>query len=84
MSAKTCRVILGGLCVVACILGLVTVLAIQPATAQSITPDLSRSDVIKIIAVVPENVGINLRGVGLSGLNLAGLDLSHSNQLDFL
>lgn len=57
-----------------------TTLNFNQATAQDQPPppaaDLTRSDVIKLIAVADS---VNLRGVNLQGVNLSGLDLSGAN-----
>jgi uncharacterized protein YjbI with pentapeptide repeats len=41
--------------------------------------DLTRADVIKLIAVLQEGERLNLRGVDLSGVNLSNLDLTGAN-----
>ena len=50
----------------------------SPLSAQANTPDLTRSEVIQLIANV-DGDGLNLRGVDLSGVDLSFLDLSHAD-----
>ena len=69
------------LTIIAGILVLITLLipaSTNWAKTQTIDADLSRPEVIKLIAVATE-MGLNFRGVNLSGINLEGLDLSNAN-----
>jgi uncharacterized protein YjbI with pentapeptide repeats len=57
-------------------------LKIIPFKLKYMEPDLTRTEVIKLIAIAPKPLdlgGVNLQGVDLSYLNLKGADLCRAN-----